>query len=109
MKKSAYLLFIFAIFVLVGGIVGAKFAGSHASIYAGLVSAVLLAVSGILLWRKKRSGIVLGIVVTLFLDGFFTWRFIQKGTFFPAGLFSLLSLLVLILLVSFVRAEHNRR
>jgi uncharacterized membrane protein (UPF0136 family) len=84
--------FAYGIFILIGGVVGHLKAKSLASLVMGLVFGAGLIGSAF----RKRG--VLSLILTLFLDAFFTWRWVSTGKFMPPGVLSLVSSAVLILL-----------
>lgn len=94
----AVIVLIYAILILVGGIIGHAKAASLASLISGIVFGLLLLGCAIALFAKKRWGVYASLVVTFVLDGFFTYRFLKTHVFMPAGLLSLISLVVLIYL-----------
>lgn len=93
-----FIVLIYAILILVGGIVGHIKAGSFASLISGIVFGLLLLGCSIALFAKKKWGPYAALIVTFVLDGFFTFRFLKTHVFMPAGLLSLISLIVLIYL-----------
>jgi uncharacterized membrane protein (UPF0136 family) len=94
----AFIVLIYSILILVGGFIGHAKAGSTASLVWGLVFGFLLLVAAGGMLRRRLWGTYLAIILTLILDGFFTYRFLTTHNFMPAGLLSILSLVVLLLL-----------
>ncbi len=90
---TKYYLLVFAILTILGGIIGYAKAGSMASIIAGGVSGLLLLVSFFLLPQQPVGGLVLGLLVSLALAGRFVPALLAGGSFMPAGLMALLSVL----------------
>jgi uncharacterized membrane protein (UPF0136 family) len=90
-----YLTIFYGIFILIGGIIGYVKAGSLASLAMGVIFGALLI--GSAFWR--RWGRVLALISTLFLDVFFTFRYLSTGKFNPPGVLALVSFAVLVLLV----------
>ena len=93
-----FIVLVYAMLILVGGIIGHIKATSLASLISGIVFGLLLVGCAIALYAKKTWAPYAALIVTFVLDGFFTYRFLKTHTFMPAGLLSLLSLLVLIYL-----------
>jgi uncharacterized membrane protein (UPF0136 family) len=89
---------IYSILVLVGGWIGHLKTGSMASLISGLTAGSLLLVAAGGMFWKRRWGTYSALLLTLILDGFFTYRFLITHKFMPAGLLSLISLVVLLLL-----------
>lgn len=76
--------FVFAALTALGGVMGFVKANSKASLIAGVVSGLLLAVSGWLMPTRTTVGCVMGIVVSLLLIGRFLPAYIKKGVAMPA-------------------------
>ena len=76
--------FVFAALTALGGVMGFVKANSKASLIAGVVSGLLLAVSGWLMPTRTTVGCVMGIVVSLLLLGRFLPAYIKKGVAMPA-------------------------
>jgi uncharacterized membrane protein (UPF0136 family) len=70
----------------IGGILGYTKARSQASLISGLVSGVLLIISGIAHQQGATWGTVLAVVVTIALIITFVIRFFKTRKFMPAGL-----------------------
>src|SRR4051812_7515118 len=95
----SYLLFLYALFILIGGIFGHVKAGSTASLLMGGISGVLLLICAIGMYKKRRWGAPSALVVAVVLDLFFNYRYLSTLKFMPAGLLSLLSLSIIALLI----------
>ena len=89
--------FIFGALTIAGGIMGFVKKHSYASLIAGGLCGVLLLMAGQLLRDKPQQGLILGVVVSLALAGQFLPKFIQKHTWMPAGMMSILSVIAIIL------------
>ena len=70
----------------VGGILGYTKVGSKMSLISGMVSGVLLILSGILMRTAMLNGLVLATVVTGVLLVVFAIRLAKTRKFMPAGL-----------------------
>ena len=78
---------LYAVLVLVGGIIGFVKANSRASLIAGLVSAALLGASaGLVAFGSARWGAGLGGLAALALIGRFLPAFLKTRKVMPAGL-----------------------
>jgi len=97
------LLLFYALFILIGGIIGHARAGSTASLVMGLVFGILLLIATVAMYSQKRWGTYFALALTFILDIFFSWRYLSTYKFNPPGLLSLLSLSVLIALALHVR------
>ncbi len=91
-----FILLFYSLIVLAGGLIGFFKAGSTASLVAGLVFGLPLLICA--LFSKKKWGPYLALILTFFLDAFFTQRYLKTFQFMPSGLLSLLSLGILIFL-----------
>lgn len=96
--------FIYAAFTALGGVMGFIKANSKASLIAGVVSGLLLAVSGWLMPTKTTAGCVMGLGVSLLLLGKFLPAYLKKGQAMPAIPMIILSIIGIALAVAgFVR------
>ena len=95
MTKLYY--FIFGALTIAGGIMGFVKKHSYASLVAGGLCGVLLLIAGLLLREKPQAGLILGAVVSLALAGQFLPKFIQKHSWMPAGMMSVLSIIAIIM------------
>jgi len=97
-KKTTWVIFAYALCILIGGIMGHRFSSSKASLISGIVfGSLLLAASG-LMFQRKPIGNWMALILAITLEGFFTWRFAKTLNFLPSGLLSLISLFVIILI-----------
>lgn len=97
MKPSDYF-FLFGAASIVLGIMGYVRSQSVASLFAGGVSGILLAVAAVMAVRREGTsgvnyGYVTGIVVSVLLLGRFLPAFLKSKKFYPAGLMAVLSVL----------------
>lgn len=83
---------VFALFTIVGGIMGYVKAKSIASIVSGSISGVILIVASLLLPERPILAGVIALCVSVLLAGKFVPDFIHKKAFVPGGLMALLSL-----------------
>lgn len=90
---------IFGILTIAGGIVGFVKAGSTASLIAGSISGVLLLIAAFLLPTNQLAGLLLALIVSLFLAGYFIPKLLRTGKVMPAGLMSVLSVIGLIVAI----------
>ena len=90
----------YGVLVLIGGLMGYFKAYSLASLISGLIFGISLIVSGIAMLKKKVWGQYLALGLSILLTLFFGYRFIitKNFSFFPGGLFTLVSLILAILL-----------
>lgn len=76
--------FVFAALTALGGVMGFVKASSKPSLIAGVVSGLLLAVSGWLMPSKPMPGCIMGLVVSLLLLGRFLPAYLKAGKAMPA-------------------------
>lgn len=91
-------LVLYALFMLSGGIMGFKAAGSKASLYSGSVSAILLLLALVISWSAPVHGLWLGAILTILLCCTFAARLAKTARFMPSGMLLVVSVLALILL-----------
>lgn len=99
MKPTGWIILAYALLVFLGGIFGYIKAGSTISLIMGVVFAVALSTSAFAMFNEKRVGFTGAAATTLILAAFFLYRFAISFNFMPAGLMTLLSLLVLAILL----------
>ena len=92
--------FIFAALTAAGGILGFVKANSKPSLIAGIISGILLAISGGLIPFKPLPGSILGLVVSLLLLGRFLPAYLKKGATMPAVPMILLSVIAIALSIA---------
>ena len=90
---------IFGLLTIVGGVIGYTSKGSVASIVAGGISGVLLLLAAFLLPGNVTAGLAIGLVVSLLLAGRFVPAFAKTGSFMPAGMMSILSIIGLVIAI----------
>ncbi len=99
MKLNAIVIFAYALFILLGGLMGFLKQNSLASLIMASSFAILLFTSAFGVLYDKAWGSYGGIALTAILLLFFAYRFIQKQQFMPPGLIALVSLIVLLVLL----------
>lgn len=109
MKGAALITAIYGLLIFIGGIMGHVKAASTISLVMGILFGLLLLGASYLLYRKRAAGAYATICLLLLLDGFFTFRFLKTFRFFPSGLFTLLTLLALVLVILSLRKKGARR
>jgi uncharacterized membrane protein (UPF0136 family) len=98
MKNTAIVVFAYALLILVGGWMGHVKAGSNASLISGIGFGLALSLCSLWIAKGKPAAYYLALILTFFLDAFFTFRFTKTHHFMPAGLMSLVSLVMLVFL-----------
>ncbi len=89
---------IYGILLLFGGIMGYVSAKSKPSLISGVVSGLLLLISGVLQWQQIPVGLVFAQIITLVLAIVFVIRLWKTRKFMPAGLMLVLSVAMLVIL-----------
>jgi uncharacterized membrane protein (UPF0136 family) len=84
---------IFAILVLVGGIMGFVKGKSKASLIAGVSSAGLLFWCALTAHGHSQNGIMRALLVIAVLEGIFVVRLVKTKKFMPSGMMLILCLL----------------
>lgn len=98
MKWQCFVVVIYALFILLGGVMGYVKAHSHASLLAGSATGVILLISAIGIYSTRTWGLVLAFVVTSFLTFFFGYRYYSTQVLFPSGVMTVLSSATLLIL-----------
>lgn len=103
MKKTAIVIFTYALLVFLGGMIGYFYSGSSASLISASVFGTLLLFSAILCFKKKPIGYPSAFALSLILEVVFIWRFVKTQNFMPAGFLGFISLIVLIIIALKIR------
>ncbi|MEL4895912.1 TMEM14 family protein [Crocosphaera sp. Alani8] len=90
---------IYGVLLLVGGIIGYISAKSKPSLISGVVSSLLLLISGALQWQQMAVGLVLAQFLTFSLAIVFGIRLWKTRKFMPAGLMLIVSVATLAILL----------
>ncbi|MFI5458275.1 MAG: TMEM14 family protein [Isosphaerales bacterium] len=87
---------IYAILLVVGGLIGYLKAGSRPSLIAGMASALAALAALVLSVRNIRWGVPLGMILSIALFLLFGYRYaVKTRKFMPSGLLAVVSLVVL--------------
>ena len=98
MKQSSLIEFIYGIFLIIGGVMGFKYAGSYPSLIAGVICGMIIILCAILMNKGKKYALYIGFALTSLLTIFFGYRFsVHLG--FHAIASTLFSAIVAILLL----------
>ena len=90
---AVWLILVFAVVMLGGGVAGYKAAGSRASLISGIASAVLLAAAFFVAQSNPGRGLALAAGLSAILAIVFALRVWKTRKFMPAGMLLLLSVL----------------
>lgn len=107
MKTTAIVIFIYALLILVGGWMGYAQARSTASLISGIAFGLGLSLCSLWISKGRLSAHYIALILTFFLDAFFTFRFAKTHHFLPAGMMSLISLAMLIFLTLRIKKKFN--
>jgi len=99
MKTRGITVIIYALLVFAGGVIGYIKSQSVASIVMGSLFGIGLGISAAGILKNCKISHYLACGLTLCLAIFFTYRFFHSFAFMPAGLMSVLSLVVLGILI----------
>lgn len=97
-RKTTWIVFCYALLILIGGIIGYAHSGSQASLISGSLFGTLLLIATVLMFQRKMAGHWMALSLAILLEGVFTWRYAKTLNFFPSGFLSLASLFVIILI-----------
>ncbi|KAM9969873.1 hypothetical protein ACTFIR_001710 [Dictyostelium discoideum] len=90
------LVYAYAILLAIGGLIGYLKANSMPSLIMGLLSGLLVGYSANLTTTNKKNGTQLTMALSLVLLIIMGMRFVNSGKFFPAGLVSVFSAIILV-------------
>ncbi len=90
------LYYVYAVLLVVGGVLGYARAKSAPSLTVGVAAAVLTVVAALLLRHHPRAGLGLGVLVSLALGAFFFQRYQETKKPMPALLVLVMSGIVLL-------------
>jgi uncharacterized membrane protein (UPF0136 family) len=108
MKKMGWIVFLFGVLVFVGGFMGYLSKKSLPSLMSGIIFGVLLIANSLWIFKNKIAALYTALALSFVLDGFFTFRFVQKQQFFPSGLMSILSLVIIFSIVWEIRGKLKK-
>lgn len=75
MKQSSIIEYIYGVFLIIGGIMGYKFANSIPSLVAGIICGILIILCAIQMTREKKYAFYTALGLSVFLTIFFGYRF----------------------------------
>ncbi|MBW4647167.1 MAG: hypothetical protein KME06_00480 [Kastovskya adunca ATA6-11-RM4] len=89
----------YGVLSIIGGIVGYKQAQSKMSLISGSVSGTLLILGGVVATLGQAWGLILAAVITAVLIVVFLIRLFKTRKFMPAGLMTILGVVVLAVMI----------
>jgi uncharacterized membrane protein (UPF0136 family) len=105
MKTAGIVIFLYALIILIGGIIGHVKAESMASLIMGVAFGITLLAMSIATFKNKDWGYYIALILVFILDAFFTYRLAHTGRFMPSGMLCLISLAVLLILSFLMRRK----
>lgn len=87
--------FVWAAWLIVGGILGYTQSQSRPSLIGGMVTGALAITAAVLLGRSPTTGLWIGLATAVLLLGRFVPAFLKSPNFYPTGLTTLLSVIAL--------------
>lgn len=95
MKKPSIVIWVYALLLLIGGLMGFIKANSLVSLLSSSIIALLFFVCGYFIRKGHATAYYFAAILTIFLLAFFGYRFALTHQFMPAGLMTLLSALMI--------------
>jgi len=105
---NAIIVIIFGAVVALGGAAGYATANSLASLITGVIAGFLLIICGVAMIKRSVLGFFAACLITAIMFLFFGNRFWLTGKFLPAGMLTIISLLIFILLVASKIKTENK-
>jgi uncharacterized membrane protein (UPF0136 family) len=102
MTKNGIITTLYALLVITGGAIGYLAAGSIPSLVASAIIGSLLLLASIALFRHRTWGLWIALATTLFVTGFFSWRFATTLAWVPL-------IMIAISCLTFVGLWKNRQ
>ncbi len=108
MKTAAWITLFYGILILIGGIMGHTQAASAISLIMGILFGTLLIIAAAGMFKNRLLPCYSAILLILLLDAFFSYRWLYTFQFFPSGLFSIISIITLIVVIILVRLHLQK-
>ncbi len=94
--KAALVPMLYAIIVIIGGVMGYLKAQSLISLVMGLSFGIPIFGASLTVLRNKMSGYYTAVALIVVLTLFFHYRFVQTQVFMPSGLMAIVSIVTLL-------------
>lgn len=98
MKMTGYIVLVYGLLVIIGGVIGFAKANSVPSLVMGASFGIVLAICGWAILKGSTISIYVAALFALLLTCFFAYRYLSSYIFMPAGLMTILSIAALITL-----------
>lgn len=108
MRYKGITVLVYALLVLLGGIIGYVKAQSAASLMTGVLSSMFLCASAFGMLKGRAVGFFFASLLTILLGSFFAYRLILTHSFMPAGFMCILSIVVIIILFTGKKNKNFR-
>lgn len=104
---TKYYYYFFGIFTIIGGLIGLS-KGSVKSIATAGPAGALLIFAGVLIATKVQPALILGMLISLALGGWFIRIYLETHKVMPAGVMSALSIIgVVLTLITIITAGRR--
>lgn len=100
MRFTGFVVTVYGLLVVMGGLIGYLTANSLPSLLAGSISGALLFASGLGFYRSSVVAFFTAMAVALILTLFFAFRFYLTRQMMPVGMMAILSFTVLLLILT---------
>ena len=97
MRLNGILFALFGLILLIGGAMGYLKAHSFASLMAGSIMGLSMCFFGFMTLKQQILFENVGLVFALCIDLFFAYRMLNSHAFFPSGMMTILSSIVVII------------
>ncbi len=105
MNMSAWTVLIYALLILVGGMIGYNQAHSLPSLIAGVTFSLLLFACAIGMFKRSILAYTLSMVFILLLTFFFTYRYVLTAKFMPSGMMAIISAICFLFILTRARKK----
>lgn len=107
MRHIQFFLICYSLILALGGMLGFFLSGSFISLVAGFISASLIFVATLLLPYFFQVGKYINYIVLSILAVFFIFRWIVVGSFIPAGIMTILTVITFAYLLHFLERKKS--
>ena len=97
---TAYVVLVYGVLVIVGGVMGYAKAKSKPSLIAGGLFGIIAIVGALLMMQHNASGFYISLTASFLLLLFFSRRFSATKKFMPSGLMMALSLITVLTILT---------
>lgn len=105
MQTTAFVVIIYGVFLIIGGLIGYVKAQSTMSLVMSSFFALLCLISAAALMKSRVWGVYLALATLLFMSGFFMCRYSVNPKLMPSGIMLAASLICLVVVFVQQRAR----